>query len=253
MMEDGGDLTNPNYWRERQAHLSFVAVDQPVRELIEAILPYLQGYSGGRFLEIGCSPGRVMSFLRQRLVFEPTGIDYSPEAWRFIESMHRVVGATAQLFNVDVREYDGPGDFDVVASFGLVEHFQDPSEIIYHHDRLCRSEGLVVISMPNFRHLQWLYHWTFDRSDLRKHNTEIMELNYFNNLSKKFNHDILFLGYVGSISFWGAQEGSLTFLCNLKKYCAVAVQIFVSKFLSRMLPANNKFYSPWIVYVARKR
>lgn len=40
--------------------------------------------------------------------------------------------------------------FDVVISFGLLEHFQKPSELIFEKKRVLKENGLFIVLVPNF-------------------------------------------------------------------------------------------------------
>ena len=42
------------------------------------------------------------------------------------------------------------GSFDIVYSMGLIEHFENPTEVIDEHIRLLNKEGFLIILIPNF-------------------------------------------------------------------------------------------------------
>ena len=49
----------------------------------------------------------------------------------------------------DFRDVELSQQFDMVMSFGLIEHFDDPVLIVKHHARLCAPGGRVALTVPN--------------------------------------------------------------------------------------------------------
>lgn len=81
-----------------------------------------------------------------------SGIDFVPVALREMESALAIEGISATLHLADVRSFDNPRGYDLVVSFGLIEHFEQPAEILSHHARLTKSQGTVGIMVPNYAH-----------------------------------------------------------------------------------------------------
>lgn len=247
-----GDLTDPKYWGRIQKRIPKVRRGDPLHELVSVIVPYLRDYEGKEFLEIGCSPGTVSSLICRKIKLVPSGIDTSPAAEAYLDRMRADVGVEANLIRIDVREFRPQEPFDIVSSFGLVEHFDDTQGILDHHDRLCRPGGLIIVSIPNFRYVQWLYHFLLDRTDLKRHNLQSMTFETFTTFARRHRHEILALQYVGSISFWNHDSEGRAFGNLMRKLLGGAVQLAASGLFSRVLTGGSPYYSPWIVYVARK-
>ena len=78
----------------------------------------------------------------------------------------RCEDATATTFNVSA--------FDLVFSCGLIEHFEDPSEMIEAHIQLLAPGGTAVIAIPNYSGIyRRLQEWC-DPENLKIHNLQIM-------------------------------------------------------------------------------
>ncbi len=141
-----GDLTDAAYWGRRQE----ATAANPLRDRppvwLPAVEPYLRLYEGQRFLELGCSPGLVSAAICQRVAFRRR--EWTPQADRYLETMQQIGVADARLHRCDIREFHPEQPYDVVASFGLVEHFDDPLSILRQHDRLLRPGGLCVVVVP---------------------------------------------------------------------------------------------------------
>ncbi len=247
------NLTSASYWGERQEVTGIPKDREAVKDLLDTVEPYLTEYREQRWIELGCSPGHVSALLFRRLSFQPTGIDYSPQAHLYIESMRNIAGTDATLHQCDIFDFFPPVPYDVVMSFGLIEHFNNPDEILDQHLRLCRKGGLIVVSIPHFRNLQWLYHHIFDRTDLLKHNIEMMHTDTFRLFAERYNLEVLFLDHVGGLYFWNVDETGSRFRARVRKIASMGVRGTVNKVVSKVLPRNIELYAPWIIFIARCR
>ena len=248
-----GDLTDRSYWVDKQRGSRPVnprRLDVP--DWFRIAEPFLKRYEGKLFIELGCSPGTMSAMICSRINFIPYGIDFAPQAWLYTENMKRVGYEHAQLVPVDLRDYETDMRFDVVGSFGLVEHFEYPTEILFHHDRLVKRQGLVIIVIPNFRYVQWLYHFLFERDDLSAHNLRTMNLDVFREFSTEYKYETLFLGHYGRMEFWGVDLRGPKVKVQLRRLAARAVREVTHAVASRCLPISSKYTSPWIVYVGKK-
>ena len=59
-------------------------------------------------------------------------------------------------------------------SCGLIEHFEDPSEMVAAHLRLVAPGGTVLIAIPNYSGLYLRLQRWFDPANLAIHNVRIM-------------------------------------------------------------------------------
>lgn len=103
-------------------------------------------------VELGCAPGRMLLELHQ---LRPTnryrGIELTPGGLRMAETRLAAAGVRAELHLGDARDVQIPLS-DLAVSFGLVEHFTEPAEIVYHHRRLLRRGGVGAVTIPNYAH-----------------------------------------------------------------------------------------------------
>jgi 2-polyprenyl-3-methyl-5-hydroxy-6-metoxy-1,4-benzoquinol methylase len=97
----------------------------------------------GRLLEVGCARGDFLRVARDS--FDVYGVEPNPELADFASLVAPVHG--------DVAETAPWWDFDVVASFHVIEHVDSPRRFIGAiRDRL-RPGGLAVIETPNIQSL----------------------------------------------------------------------------------------------------
>jgi len=247
------ELTSAAYWEDRQKRLVPAKDEGALKDLLDAVEPFRRSYRDQRWIELGCSPGYVSALLLKRIPFVPFGVDFSRTAYLYKQTMAQVAKIEATLFHTDLRDFAPESPFDVVMSYGLIEHFVDPLEILEHHLRLCRSGGLIVVALPHFRKLQWVYHRVFDHSDLRRHNLKVMVLDPFQDFSEKHDLDVLSLRHVGRMSFWNVDDTGPQLVAALRKAVSLIVRGFANLIMSNVLPPHRQLYAPWIVFVAKKR
>lgn len=128
-----------------------------------------------RYLEIGCAPGRLLAWVALRLGAQVAGLDYSPAGIDAARRIFERLGLAADLRCEDVFGTTFvPGAFDVVASFGLIEHFDDPRPVVERHVDLLGPGGTALIVIP---HYSGIYGWLqrrFYPENLTIHNLAIM-------------------------------------------------------------------------------
>jgi 2-polyprenyl-3-methyl-5-hydroxy-6-metoxy-1,4-benzoquinol methylase len=104
----------------------------------------------GRVLELGCAPAAMLEQLhRAGSQHELLGVDYSPDGVEVARRRLESAGITALIHQCDFRDFTPPERFDLVVSFGLIEHFDDPVPILREHLRLCAPGGHVGVTVPN--------------------------------------------------------------------------------------------------------
>lgn len=109
----------------------------------------------GRLLEIGCGGSVLLPYFAKEHGFEVSGLDYSPEGCTQEERILAREGVTGRIACADlfIPPQDMLGAFDVVTSFGVVEHFSDTDTCIRAVAAFAKRGGLVVTMIPNMRGL----------------------------------------------------------------------------------------------------
>lgn len=106
---------------------------------------------GSRLLEIGCARSPWLPYFAQRFGFAVTGLDYSEVG---VEQTRRVLRNEGVDGQVVLADFLTPPDamlrsFDVVVSFGVVEHFRDTAAAIAAAARFLKPGGLLITEVPN--------------------------------------------------------------------------------------------------------
>jgi SAM-dependent methyltransferase len=106
---------------------------------------------GASFLEVGCARSVWLPYFASEFKFNVAGIDYSElgcEQERAILSLAGLEGkiVCADLFNPPPWTV---GSFDIVCTFGVVEHFQNTRECIRAIGRYLKPGGIAITIVPN--------------------------------------------------------------------------------------------------------
>ncbi len=205
-------------------------IDKFIRKFIP---PATQNQS---VLEIGSFPGPFLSTFG-KLGYCLNGIDFHPGNERDLPSWLNSMGyCTGEFYTKDFFEFSTDKKFDVVTSFGFIEHFENFEEVIRMHIDLLKPGGTLLITVPNFSgSIQHWLHRTFDKVNLFHHNTKSMNPALWKNILEKQGHVVEWSGYFGDFWFWkGNEERS-----KAKK--------FFLWFIERLIPRIRKilwFQSP---------
>jgi 2-polyprenyl-3-methyl-5-hydroxy-6-metoxy-1,4-benzoquinol methylase len=106
---------------------------------------------GKTLLEIGCARSAWLPYFAEEFRFDVYGIDYSEigcQQARHILSNERVKG------EIVCADFFSPPEsmlraFDVVVSFGVLEHFKNTTACVAAFSRFLKPGGLLITNIPN--------------------------------------------------------------------------------------------------------
>src|SRR5580698_876225 len=105
---------------------------------------------GMKYLEIGCAPGKMLSWTAAVLGAEVSGLDYSEPGVRVARKLFGELGLHGDIRceNIFATTF-ADSSFDVIYSGGVIEHFEDPAPMVRLHARLLKPGGQALITVPN--------------------------------------------------------------------------------------------------------
>lgn len=240
--------------------LEMAKADDPLRLWLEA---RLGGLGGGRCLELGCFPGRYLAVLG-RLGFEVHGVDLTPrtdtELAPWLAGLGCRVGAIERgdFFSVPAMpaplrasppssSHPGSG-YDVVCSFGVIEHFAEWRTFLDRQAALVAPGGRLVVTAPNFRGwLQHGLHRALDRENLERHCLDAMRPDAWAAHLAARGWEVLEWGGLGRFDFWAGDarrgplgEAALWLVRSLRGAAA------------RILPVDTLWCCPHVRLLARR-
>lgn len=223
------------------------------RCLVKALKTHLTGISGSAF-EVGCAPGKWLAFMSRTFGMRVSGIEYSKAGMQATLRNFGLLGLPVDtILTGDFFQVAPQAQFDLVMSYGFIEHFNDSDAVVERHLHWLKPGGTLVLGVPNFNGVYRPIQHALDPSILDKHNLGIMNLDYFRALAERLSLRLDYLGYIGSF------EPSLPIA---KRGYGNPVQ-FVIKCLLRIASVirrasawdrfNNRFVSSYILAIYRKR
>lgn len=241
------DLTTEKDWNElgRKAPQGKKTSDMEFREIIdEHLFP-----SNGEALEIGCVPGTFLSYICKKFGYFPEGIDFDEKTIETTSQTLKENGLNDfKIYKEDFNKWQTEERYDLVCSFGFIEHFDNAAEVVKKHIDLTKEGGKIIIEVPNFAGFNGFLHKLVDKPSLAKHNTSIMNLEFFEKIAKENNLKVKYLGYYGSFHFqWG--YGRLH-TANPLQVILYAILKLISK-ITIHVKMRNKL-SNYIIFIAEK-
>lgn len=173
-----------NYWKKIQLPVKVNHNFSFDRTLAEALINYLP--KQGSVFEVGCAPGKWLSYAAESNGLEVAGIEYSQAgAAATLKNLHILGIKSDDVISGDFFLVQPTKQYDVVMSFGFIEHFDDVDDVVKKHLDWLKPGGILILGIPNFSGLNGLIQSILDRDILDKHNLDIMNLDFFNQLEKK--------------------------------------------------------------------
>ena len=239
-------MVDQPYWDRgyEKIELESSAKNDPVRCWLEKHIPARAGTA----LELGCFPGRYLVVLA-RLGYEVHGIDLTPRVETELKKWFLANGYRAGDFiRADVTSHVFNQTYDLVCSFGLIEHFTNWPALLEIHARLVKPGGYLAVSTPDFRGLiQQILHSALDGRNLSLHNLEAMMPKKWAAMIQPLGFEIISAGYFGGFDFWvGAEDRS-----RLQKGMIRLIR-HARPLLGHLLPSNVSAYSAYCGLIARR-
>lgn len=131
----------------RNDYLSPITIKR-CEELLDRLEPYR---NTNRILDWGCGIGYFLE-VAKRKGWEVFGTEYTNEAVRICQ------GKGINMFQGTLDKVDLPvGYFDVITSFEVIEHINNPLVEVERMDRQLRPGGIIYHTTPNFNSLLRYY------------------------------------------------------------------------------------------------
>ncbi|WP_440950019.1 class I SAM-dependent methyltransferase [Methanosphaerula subterraneus] len=238
-------IVDQNYWDKGYQNLTLRYNEDSIlfKEIFDKYLK-----PNGTCFEVGCYPGGYLVYLGKKFNYTVNGIDRTPfiedRLPSFLNSERVKIG---HFFNEDFLNFDPPETYDVVCSFGFIEHFSDLDAVIEKHTDLLKPSGILIIACPNFTRGQYIFHRLFDSKNLDRHVVETMSLPRWREILKKNNMEILYDGYYKTINFW-----TESFPQNFISQKILDIIQKTSNKIDRHVHIPNRWFSPYMISISKK-
>jgi len=246
-------LTDKNRWEYKKNPITQSELEALIKreEWIDVAKSYIPDVPM-EFLELGSAPGDLSAAFCHDKPWDPFGVDYSDDSSLYSATLENF-GKKPVLFEEDIFNNSICRQFDMVCSFGLIEHFRGAllEKLVRIHDDFVKPGGHLVIAVPNFTGFQYFWHYMVDRPDLDNHNIDIMNPGIIERLVP-CGYEILHSDYVGTMRLWG----NTGFNGRLGMKAAAGAGVGLSKvargFAKAGMKLKGRSFSPFVLYVGRK-
>ncbi len=216
---------------------------------LERILPYNNEFS---VAEVGAYPGDFLCYFNRKFGYKPVAIEYSRYYYHIGELLESNGIKDYRLINIDFFNFSGE-QFDVVSSFGFVEHFNDLSGTIKHHVDLLKNNGYLVIGIPYFGGLQGWIRRVFLKPEVLEeikntHNLDSMNMDSLRNSIEENGLKILYAKYEMKSKIWLSFRDDTI---RRNRRVLMALVNILEKSVRFLLP-SSRYWSPYILVIARK-
>lgn len=245
-MRSNTNLVSSEYWSNLYASCQGpkTSINPILRNWILDHIPPCQGSC----FEVGCFPGSFLSVFGE-LGYELHGIDLAPRVESDLPLWLRDGGyRVGEIRQADFLTFENRRLYDIVCSFGFIEHFTNWKDVLRKSASLVRKNGLLLVETPNYRGLlQLLTHAMLDWEGLLQHNVRAMDPRGWSRVLRGEGFSISHCGYLGGIGF-GVSPRRMSVFNRLGLRMLKWIEKWVSPYLTR--PCS--FYSPFCGLIAKR-
>jgi len=205
-------------------------------------------------IEVGTCPGYNLAALVRSHNYSPFAIDFLP-AVNDLPVYFQANGLPSpEVFNEDFIEWKSPLNFDVVMSFGFIEHFENWEEVLQKHWDIVAPGGVLLIGVPIFGCMQmWLRRLSYKDAKLievlESHNLRAMNLrSLILNIKNYKGSRLIFSGHIKNMDTWIRADSDF-----VKPERAYIVKIWhILARIPRKFCLSMRAFSPYAIVVAKK-
>ncbi len=196
------ELTEVEFWDEYWANCKLPNVvdyefsfERCLAEALKKNLPSLEG----EVFEVGCAPGKWLAFMSTEFGLKPYGVEYSEAGMKATMKNFQLLGLDVGRIQAgDFFQIKPDRQFDIVMSFGFIEHFSDADAVVNLHLQWLKPGGTLILGVPNFRGVYYSLQKLLDKTILEKHNLDVMCPEFFYHLADRNNLKPIAISYIGS-------------------------------------------------------
>jgi len=252
MSDTGQPLTDVGYWRTAwdRTGSTPLQLDPTFDPILGRILPKNAAF---RAIEVGCFPGSYLLYLARRFGYSVSGIDFMKGVDLLAKPLRDAGARVDEIIEADFFTFRSDKTYDVVTSFGFVEHFRDLETVVDRHVALVSPGGYLVIEVPHFRGAHYLLRKVLQPAIFDSHNLRAMNPAWYRGYLTGAGLQVLHCDYFQTFYFWISPSVPRRPFERVNRAVNLAGSA-IKKGLDLAGLGNipNRWFSPSIVVVARK-
>lgn len=219
--------------------------------LVEKYIPKFSS-SDAKICEIGSGDGKLLKKFSLMLRCKPYGVEYSRKAAKGASKIG-VKTIFKDAFDENfLKKYKNY--FDVVFSYGFIEHIMPPEKAAEIHYEILKPGGYVIIQIPRFKEFNLLKVKLLRPDLIPLHNLDIMNEDKLEAVCRSHDIETLFCGNYGTFKFRFPMDKKNIRYYLLKMVCYLG---YIIDPLLRILFEKRGFetnlFSPAVMFIGRKK
>lgn len=202
-------------------------------------------------IELGGFPGYYSAYLKKYQHLQTTLFDYYIHEGLINELLIKngLKAGDVSIIEADLFSYKPEQLYDMVLSFGLIEHFSDTKSILETHLQFLKPGGVLFVTLPNFKGVNGWVQRKFDPDNYNKHYIESMNPALLSQYCKELGLKNIESYYHGRFSTWLENRAEKS---TVVKILHKAIWI-TGKMATKLIPVESRLLSPYIVLKAEKQ
>ena len=243
------NLTDRSFWKafwESKKDLIFYIKPDYVFGDILAKLIKENGIKSA--VELGGFPGYYSIYLKKYEHLDTTLFDYYVHEGlvKQLLAKNGLQDGDIKIIEADLFNYTPAEKYDMVLSFGLIEHFSDTKAIINTHLQFLKPGGTLFITLPNFTGVNGWVQRKFDLDNYNKHYIDCMNPAFLAESCKQLGLKNIESYYHGKYTVWLENRDQKS---GIVKALVKGIWIGI-KVASKLTSKQSKALSPYIVVKA---
>jgi len=235
------------FWESRKNLIFYLKPDYVFGDILGKLIDEKNIKSA---IELGGFPGYYSVYLKKYKQLDTTLFDYyiHPGLIKQLLEKNGLKEGDINIIESDLFNYQPEKLYDMVLSFGLIEHFSDTSAIIKTHLQFLKPGGVLFITLPNFTGVNGWVQRNFDKENYDKHYIDCMNPALLAEVAKQLGLKQVESYYHGRFTVWLENKSEQSSIAK-----AVVKAIWVAgKVFTKIVPVESKTLSPYIVLKAIK-
>jgi len=205
-----------------------------------------------KICEIGSGDGKLLKKIADKFNYDPFGIEYAPGPIKEAEERGiKVIEENVFARNISekYKEY-----FDVVYSYGFIEHIIPPQKAVQVHLQLLKKGGIFFIQIPRFKGFNYLKAKLFRPDLISLHNLSLMEDKVLGSVCMQKGVEELFCKNYGTFKLRIPMAKKNIRWYVLKIICSLEYILNpICRLIFKDRGFETKLFSPCIMFIGRKR
>jgi 2-polyprenyl-3-methyl-5-hydroxy-6-metoxy-1,4-benzoquinol methylase len=262
--ENSVKLSDKAYWDDVLADQKLPRINTPSNYNYKVTMDFIRDVFKNKnyktLFEVGCGSSGWLPYFAKQYGLTVSGVDYSEIGCKIAEKNLQLLGINhGEIICQDIFDPNWAKDrgYDVIFSYGVIEHFENPKDIIKIFRSFTNPGGTIITLVPNLNGLNgWLTRYFMKEIyDMHRVITreQLKDCHRSNNLTD------LKTNYAGTFSLtvipWPtANKGILKqgfFLRAFFLKVIYAVNLLLTSVFKYLPDLPSKYFSPYIISIAK--